>query len=225
MIVELSLNEKCGMWFLGEPRAKPKIAFTYASPGPISIDFTKLAKQEQEHVLRGIQDRRIDCATEFVELYQIYTNMYAKAPEPSQEVTQYLQATETQKKKEQAVNELKKRIKKEADTDKRCEALIKLSVRAIKNTLGKESDVRVLRKVRALELEKGKTKARKSVLDFLQERITKLTIESQAQIIKDIEKSSNAEPAVDPKNPYDKIVYEVEEDDEEIIKFALGDPI
>ncbi len=225
MIVELSLNvDKCGMWFLGQPR-QTKVSFTFASPGPTQIDFAKLEKQEQEHLLRALQTNKINSSVLFTDLYQIYIEMHTKAPEPSQEVTNYLAATEKQKEHETALKQLKQREKREADLDSRCASIIKLSVRALKSCLAKEQDVRILRKIRALELQKGPQKSRRSILDFLDERIRKLTMDYQEQIVKELEKSANSKPLVDPYKPYDKISYEVEETEEDVIQFALGKPI
>jgi hypothetical protein len=79
--------------------------------------------------------------------------------------------------------------------------------------------------LRQLELQKPERKRRGSILKVLEAKIQT----HQTQIVLDIEKSAESQPSMVPARYYGKleVSYEkqVEDTDQEIIQFAMGDPL
>lgn len=199
------------MWFLGKPR-EIKISLTFAEPGPVDVDFEKLETEEQKQILVGLRDRKLEASESFQDLYSVYSKGVVKAT-PSKEVKEYLHQAKMEKEKDRKFKFEAEREKKEEIFNERVEFLASKSVKAIKAALDKETDLRLLRKLRDVEL--SKKKPRVSVKEYLQDKIKVL----QAKVAQGIG-GTPEKPGLFNPGKKETMNYDVVESEQEVIHFS-----
>jgi hypothetical protein len=177
-------------WFLGDPK-RLTVSLTYQEPGPIEVEFSNLTMPDQKKILQSIQAGQIESNVPWADMYVEYEKVFSKAApvriEPQEPTPKPTGAV-------QAIPSVDLRVAKEAAFQEKCQKIVKEKLSQLKESLKKEKDIRTLRTIRDLELQKKSP--RTSVVNFINLELRKL----QSGIIEEIENDDNvvvieAEPA------------------------------
>jgi len=212
MIINLTLTEEGPpFWFLGDPK-NLLVSLTYQDPGPASVDFSQLTQLECRKICMDIQRGKLECDIPFNKLAAEYDKFFRRDPTTTPEAG-------SARKKRTGVDKALKiagvREKQEEKFQKRCKMIAKQSIRALRAALKDEKDMRLLRKVRDLELEKRSP--RPTVLDLIELQVQKL----QLNVATNIEKNAGS-VEIEAESPPKKetFVSDVIESDKEIVQFT-----
>jgi hypothetical protein len=219
--VEITLFEENGrgpgMWFLGVPPT-PKVALNCGSPGPVIVDFDALDEGEKRHILVSLNMRKIRTSVPYGDLLR----NYAPAPEVAPVVEEFIKQDKIKQASRTVVEEIAAAHTAKAQ---KCTELTSLGIKVLRAEVEKMDDIQMVKMLRQLELQKPERKRRASILKALEAKVQ----EHQKQIVLEIEKSAESQPSMVPARYYGKleVSYEkhVEETDQEIIQFAMGDAL
>jgi len=209
-------------WLLGSP-SNTILHLTFASPGPVELDYSKLSPEDQSQLLMALQQEKILTSVPFEELHREWLQNRPEAPVPPPDVKEYLD-------QERAVKEQERRLKiqagheeKERKFHERCSFLSGKNARSVKSALAGEKDLRLLRNIR--KLEQAKKKPRIGVMDYLTDRIKKL----QVEVVHNIEDKTSDTPIM-IATKHESVVYkgktiqfDVVESEQETVEFLQSD--
>lgn len=202
MIINISLHEDGPpMWFLGEPKT-PKIALNFMEPGPIIVEFDSFNDSEKTQIIRAIELNRITSSIEVLELKKSMVIPEVKAVENS-EPKEFIPIKETQKEKPKSPIDAFLKQRNEEMTSISNEVL-NLKAQQIKTKIKEIKDIKLLRKMRTIELDGHN---RKTIIGAISKQISDLS-----KIAKDsIQDTGLQDLSKDDKINEDLKIEEVEE--------------
>lgn len=209
--MQISLNPKqfVPMWFLGEPK-NIKLSLTMTEPGPVEINFFDLQIEDQKRILNDLFTGVLTSDVRFDELLKAFKDRQKQVekvvekPAPLQEKP----VTETSAKPR------KPYVRVEDQIDIKAKSLVKGSFPAIRSALHQDgTDIRLIRKV--YEYEQQKKRPRKSVIDWLGEKLRKVE-KDLAVKLESVSEKQKPKPSRDIAD-----MYEVVDEDEEVVNFVI----
>ena len=192
MIINLILaDDGPPFFFLGDPK-RLILSLTYQDPGPMPIDFEDLSLVDQKKIIIAVSREQLESDVPYPALVTEYEKLFSKdapvVPEPQAPPKEPAGAPPV-------VDPTEERNQQEASFQKECQTIVKQKIKAIKANLENESDLRKLRTIRDLELQKKSPRI--TVVNYINLELRKL----QAGIVEEIENGDNvieidAEPAL-----------------------------
>ena len=152
--MQIELNpERTSMWFLNS-----EVHLTFADPGPASIDFQNLPRDQQTQVVYGLAAGKIK-SKEHLETIEYWRNA-SQAPVPTQQIPVPKDSGSEPP-----------TITPASDLEEEAKKILSGSAIQTKKMILQIDNARLLRILREVELGR-KPKARKTVVSLLQSRIT-----------------------------------------------------
>lgn len=171
---------------LGDP-TQLSLLLSFENPGPQRVDFTLLSAADQRRVLAHINAEQLESDVPYEALVAEYQRLFSQAApaEPPKVATQ--PAPQAVGASGPTMQLPQKHVDLQVEFEKRCKALSRKSLKALKKEFADDVDIRVLRRLRDLELEKRSP--RKSILDFIELAIRQYN----EAVINSIEKNDDAD--------------------------------
>lgn len=196
-IVKVSLGEKNGMWFIGEPR-QIKLVLSAEQPGPVEVETLSLNQSEHLHLVLSVGSKTVITDS----TYEILAGEYNSRFFPAEPAAQPVPPRKRGKPKGTKVNGHEMVVA-------RCRKLLKSGVRAVKSAMISSENIKMLQILRDLEM---KGQHRVSLLDFLNERIKVYENSLAAKLAKDTSPPST----IDTFFPRDTLLKVEDSDFEEV---------
>lgn len=165
--MEIRINPPTFMWFTPDSL----IHLTDENPGPVSVDFVTLSKENQKLIILGMRNKQIVTSENELNLIDIYNG---STPSHTVIVQGFTSNDEEQESQETPSSE--------DEIKKTCSQKLNLTPSNIKKFINSSDNIRLLRIM--LELEK-ETRNRPHIVKCISEKLETLTLQVQSSIAKE----------------------------------------
>lgn len=220
--MQITLNTDVSpMWFLGEPKSLV-VSLNYLEPGPVELDFEKLEESQQKQLLLALKGGTIMSDMTYDALYQVWLKSRPAVEEVVEDPQAQLRLAMARQIQDRVERRKQAQVDKEAKFQERCNYLSQQSVKALKATITKENDERILNALLRIE-EQGKQ--RTMVVRRLHEKLRQIESKRAKEIEKETLRQIEANAQVKKTSPLSVVESEmttVTLSPEELIKAVTG---
>ena len=202
MKVNISLsNRGPSLWMLGRPK-HILVRLTDKHPGPTEVEFDHLDHDLQKQILLGLKAQNITTDVSFDELLAIWTRsktVPVTTPAMTDAIKAHLKAQQEQLEQEAKLKRENKLRDAQEKLDERCKYILTKSVKAVKSSVAKETNLYFIRRLLQFEQE-GKN--RKNVTEYIQQKIDKILDQQEKKATQSIDlpfPTTNLSPVVESK--------------------------
>lgn len=196
--MKISLSDSGpAFWALGNPKSL-LVHLSHRNPGPVELDFERLAPDHQKQVLLGLKANNIVSDVNFDDLFAIYTKSKqpaAQTPAMTDAVKAHLKAEQERLEQEAKLKRINKLKDANEKLENKCKYILSKTVRAVKTSVSKSDNLFYLRLMLKLEQE---GKSRKNVTGYIKERIDKVLAAQEKANQKSVDLTPSPETNLSP---------------------------